>query len=113
MKDLLADNIMSLCSQLEELPGPHSMYTGPAKPQLREIQSPLTCVSCFLAYVAVLTLDVKTRNLLTYGQLVVREAQRHSSPDGKNRAKYFGSTLHWSRQHSGMSSTRVYTPPLL
>ena len=57
------------------LPGPHSIYAGFAKPRLRDIQSPLTWVSCFLAYAAVLTPDAKTRNLLTYGRLVVREAQ--------------------------------------
>ena len=48
MKDLLADN-MSLCTQLEVLPGPQSIYAGFAKPRLRDIQSPLTWVSCFLA----------------------------------------------------------------
>ena len=94
MKDLLADN-MSLCSQLEELPGPHSMYAGPAKPRLREIQSPLTWVSCFLAYAAVLTSDVKTRNLLTYGRLVVREAQRHGGPGWQEYDKIF-------RQHAAL-----------
>ena len=57
------------------------MYSGFAKPQLREIQSPLTWVSCFLAYAAVLTPDSKTRNLLTYGRLVVREAQRHGGQE--------------------------------
>ena len=94
MKDLLADN-MSLCTQLEALPGPHSIYAGFAKPRLRDIQSPLTWVSCFLAYAAVLTPDAKTRNLLTYGRLVVREAQRHGGPGWQEYDKIF-------RQHAAL-----------
>ena len=94
MKDHLADN-MSLCTQLEALPGPHNIYAGLAKPQLWEIQSPLTRVSCFLAYMAVLTSDAKKRNLLTYGRLVVREAQSHGGPGWQEYDKIF-------RQHSAL-----------
>ena len=36
---------MSLCMQLKALPGPHNIYAGLVKPQLWEIQSPLTWVS--------------------------------------------------------------------
>ena len=39
MKDLLADNI-SLCNQLEALPGAQHVYTSLPKPRLREILSP-------------------------------------------------------------------------
>jgi hypothetical protein len=94
MKDLLPDN-MSFCTQLEALPGPHSVYAGLPKPRLREIHSPLTWVSCLLAYVAVLTPDTKTRNLLTYGQLVIREAQRHGGPGWLEYDKIF-------RQHAAL-----------
>ena len=94
MKDLLADN-MSLCTQLEALPGPHSLYASFPKPRLREIQSPLTWASCFLAYVAVLTPDIHTRNLLTYGRLVIREAQRHGGPGWLEYDKIF-------RQHAAL-----------
>ena len=94
MKDHLADN-MSLCTQLEALPGPHNIYAGLAKPQLWESQSPLTRVSCFLAYMAVLTSDAKKRNLLTYGRLVVREAQSHGGPGWQEYDKIF-------RQHSAL-----------
>ena len=62
--------------QLETLPGPHHVYADLPKPRLREIQSPLTWMSCFLAYVSVLTPDTRTCDLLTYGRLVLREAQR-------------------------------------
>jgi hypothetical protein len=75
MKDLLADN-MSLCLQLETLPGLMCL----PKPRLREIQSPLAWMSCFLAYVAVLTPDAKTQDLLTYGRLVLQEDQCHGGP---------------------------------
>ena len=79
MKELLADN-MTLCHQLEAFPSHQHLCTGGAKPRLRVIDSPLTWVSCFLAYAAVRTSDIQTRNLLTYGRLVVCEAQRHSGP---------------------------------
>ena len=94
MKDLLADN-MSLCSQLEAFPAAQHSFTGLPKPRLREIQSPLTWVSSFLAYVAVLTPDPKTRDLLTYGLLVAREAQRHSGPGWVEYDKIF-------RQHAAL-----------
>lgn len=68
VEELLADNT-SLCHQL-----------GPSKPRLREIDSPLTWVSCLLAYAAGLTTDEHTRSLLTYGRLVVREAQASQWP---------------------------------
>ena len=94
MKDLLADN-MSLCSHLESLPGAQHAFAGPLKPRLREIQSPLTWVSSFLSYVAVLTPDPKTRDLLTYGRLVIREAQRHGGSGWAEYDKIF-------RQHAAL-----------
>ena len=96
MKDLhvLADN-MSLCSQLEAFPGAQHSFAGLTKPRLREIQSPLTWVSSFLAYAAVLTPDPKTHDLLTYGRLVVREAQRHGGPGWSEYDKIF-------RQHAAL-----------
>ena len=86
---------MSLCSQLEAFPGAQHALTGLPKPRLREVQSPLTWVSSFLAYVAVLTPDPQTRDLLTYGRLVVREAQRHSGPGWSEYDKIF-------RQHAAL-----------
>ena len=63
MKELLSDN-MALHSQLEDLPAsPH---------RLREIESPLSWVFCFMAYVAVRTCDRETRNMLTYARLVIQ-----------------------------------------
>ena len=100
MKELLADN-MTLCHQLEAFPSHQHLCTGGAKPRLREIDSPLTWVSCFLAYAAVRTSDIQTRNLLTYGRLVVREAQRHSGPGWLEYDRLF-------RQHAALSPSTVW-----
>ena len=89
MKNLLPDNV-SLCLQLA-LPGPHVVYSGLPKPRLREVQSPFTWVSCFLAYVAVLTPDPKTRDLLTYARLVVVQGGRSMT---KNAA--LDPTVQWN-----------------
>ena len=105
MKELLADN-MSLCHQLESFPTHQHLFTGVTKPRLREIDSPLTWVSCFLAYAAVRTTDEHTRNLLTYGRLVVREAQRHSGPGWLEYDRIF-------RQHAALSASTAWHTPLL
>ena len=47
---------------------------------------------------AVLTPDPKTQDLLTYGRLVVREAQRHGGPGWQEYDKIF-------RQHAALDST--------
>ena len=52
-------------------------------------------MSRFLAYVSVLTPDTRTRDLLTYGRLVLREAQRHGSPGWQEYDKIF-------RQHAAL-----------
>ena len=100
MKELLADN-MSLCHQLESFPTHQHLFSGMTKPRLREIDSPLTWVSCFLAYAAVKTTDQTTRNLLTYGRLVIREAQRHSGPGWLEYDRIF-------RQHAALSPSTVW-----
>ena len=100
MKELLADN-MALCHQLEAFPAHQHLCTGGARPRLREIDSPLTWASCFLAYAAVCATDTQTRNLLTYGRLVVREAQRHSGPGWLEYDRIF-------RQHAALSPSTVW-----
>ena len=45
---------------------------------MREVSSALSWAGCFLTFAAVRTTDPMTRDLLTYGQLVLREAQRHT-----------------------------------
>ena len=59
----------------------------------------LTWVSCFLAYAAVRTTDEHTRNLLTYGRLVV--SQRHSGPGWLEYDRIF-------RQHAALSASTVW-----
>ena len=114
MKELLTDNI-SLCSQLEAYPGMHHTQPGSPKPRLREIQSPLTWATCFMAYVAVLTEDPKMRDLLTYGRLILREAQRHCGPGWSEYDKIFRQhaaldpTLRWSEVNSSLHASTVLT----
>ena len=114
MRDLLPDN-MSLCLQLEALPGPHFAYTGLPKPRLREIQSPLTWVSCFLAYIAVLMANPKTRDQLTYARLVVREAQCHGGPGWQEYDKIFHQhaafdvTVKWNELNLSLHAATVMT----
>ena len=86
MKELLADN-MALHGQLEDLPSQAGSASRPHR--FREIDSPLTWVFCFLAYVAVQTEDAMTRDMLTYARLVIREAQCHGGPGWLEYDKWF------------------------
>ena len=79
MKELLSDNI-ALHSQLDDLPAQTALAAHPHR--LREIESPLSWVFCFLAYIAVRTSDRETRDMLTYARLVIREAQCHGGGGG-------------------------------
>ena len=77
MRDLLADNI-SLHNQLEDFHG-HIWPSTPAhlRPRLREVPSLSSWVYCFCAYIAILTPDARTRELLAYCRLIIREALCH------------------------------------
>lgn len=86
MKELLADN-MALHSQLEDLPAQAAVGARPHR--LREIDSPLSWVFCFLGYVAVRTKDSETRNMLSYARLIVREAQCHGGIGWLEYDKWF------------------------
>ena len=86
MKELLADN-MALHSQLEDLPAQAAVGARPHR--LREIDSPLSWVFCFLGYVAVRTKDSETRNMLSYARLIVREAQFHGGIGWLEYDKWF------------------------
>ena len=78
MRDLLADNI-SLYNQLEDLHGQAPIASTPAsfRPRLREIPSLNSWMYCFTAYMAVCTGDSRTREMLAYCRLIIREALRH------------------------------------
>ena len=75
MRELLRDNI-SLLGQLETLGG-QSDTTGASRPRLREISSIASWMYSFLAYVAIWSSEESTRDMLAYGQLIIRGAQRH------------------------------------
>jgi hypothetical protein len=94
MKEMLADN-MSLCSQLEALPA-QQILTVSAKPRLWEIDHG------FLAsYAAVRASDSQNRDLLTYGRLILREAQCPSGPGWLEYNKIF-------RQHAALSPSTTW-----
>lgn len=86
MKELLADN-MALLSQLEEFPPQSALVARPHR--LRDIDSPLSWVFCFLAYIAVRSEDKETRDMLTYARLVIREAMCHGGPGWLEYDKWF------------------------
>ena len=79
MKDLLGDNV-TLVNQLDNLPANSlgGASSSIPQPQMREVFSALTWAGCFLTFAAAKTTDRATRDLLTYGWLVLREAQRLS-----------------------------------
>ena len=72
MRELLADNI-SLYNQLEYFCG----HTSSLHPQVREVPSLASRVYCFAAYMAVLTPDPRTCEMLAYCQLIICEALWH------------------------------------
>ena len=72
MKDLLADN-MALQGQLDAM---HAHPACPlpvvARPRLRDIDSPLMWIYCFLNYAAVRSSDPQVRDLLTLADSLSR-----------------------------------------
>ena len=72
MRELLADDI-SLYNQLEDF---HGQTSGLCS-RVWEVPSLLSWVYCFAAYMAVLTPDPRTREILAYCSLIIREALRH------------------------------------
>ena len=77
MRDLLADKI-ALLNQLSSLHGTVPLpQTTVNHTRLREVPSLVSWVSCFNAYVAVLTSDPSARDMLRYSWLLIREARRH------------------------------------
>lgn len=108
MQELLPDNI-DLLKQLDSLQ--HDRSTSKAK--LREVKSLPTWMYCFLAYMAVATNDPRTREMLTYARLVIREALR-TGGDGwgaydrlfrEHMALDKGKTMCWSTLQPGLHQT--------
>ena len=80
MKELLGDNI-TLFQRMEEVHKPgsssHQWVTTAPSPKLREVSSPLSWMSCFIAYMAVRCHDDNTRDLLIYTRLILDLARKH------------------------------------
>ena len=77
MHELLRDNI-SLLGQLKTLGGQsNTILPGASRPRLRETSSIASWMYSFLAYVAIRSSEESTRDMLAYGRLISREAQRH------------------------------------
>lgn len=73
---------------------------------MRDIESPLVWAYSFLAYAAIRTSDPSTRNLPTYGRLLIREAQHHMVVlAGLSMTKCFVNKLHWMGLSDGTNST--------
>lgn len=120
MRELLTDNI-TLLQQLDSLNSQHTLLglPGVCKPRLREITSLPTWIFCFLAYAAIQCPDERTRDILAYGRLIVREAQKLGF-GGMSWIDYdrvfrqqaaIDPTLQWNTLHPGIqASTLVGTP---
>ena len=114
MRELLTDNI-SLLQQLDALNIQCALPALPGlmKPRLREVTTLPSWVYCFLAYVAIRSSDPMTRDMLAYGRLVIREAQRHGGVGWLDYDKVFrqqaalDSTLKWNTIHPGMQAATL------
>ena len=108
MHDLLADNI-ALHNQLEDLHG----HTTSLNPRLREVPSLASWVYCFAAYMAVRTEDLRTRDMLAYCRLIIREAIRHGGSGWQEYDRTFrrqvAIDLHlaWHSLHPGLQAATV------
>lgn len=113
MRDLLMDNI-SLLQQLETTGGqPLLALPGVLKPRLREVSTLPTWMYCFLAYVAIRSPDPRTRDMLAYARLVIREAQRHGGSGWIDYDRVFRQqaaldpSLKWNCLHPGIQAATV------
>ena len=108
MRDLLADNI-ALHDQLEDLHG----HTTSLDPRLREVPSLASWVYCFAAYMAVHTKDLRTRDMLAYCRLIIREALRHGGSGWQEYDRTFRRQvavdphLPWHSLHPGLQAATV------
>ena len=113
MKDLLMDNI-SLLQQLETMGGQLPLaLPGVMKPRLREVSTLPTWIYCFLAYAAIRCPDPRTRDMLAYARLVVREAQRHGGNGWLDYDRVFRQqpaldhALPWNSLHPGIQAATL------
>lgn len=114
MRDLLTDNI-SLMTQLESVAVQPSMAALPGllRPRLREVASITSWMYCYLAYVAIRSEDQATRDMLAYGRLIIREAQRHGGQGWLDYDRVFRQqaaldpNLAWNTLHPGIQGSTL------
>ena len=108
MRDLLADNI-SLFNHLEDFHG----HSNGIRARLREVPSLASWVYCFAAFTAVLTSDPRTRDMLAYCRLIIREALRHGGNGWQEYDRTFRRQaaidphLPWHTLHPGLQAATV------
>ena len=113
MRELLADNI-SLHNQLKALHG-HAPLASPAsfRPRLRDVSSLGLWVYCFATYMAVLTTDAWTWDMLAYCLLIIREALRHGGTGQQEYDRTFqrqaaiDSSLPWNTLLPGLQAATL------
>ena len=80
---------------------------------MREVQDPLTWIHCFLLYVAARVAHQETRDLVTYGLLIISLARQHGGRgwlayDNKFRLqKAAGSTAPWTEINTPLMALTV------
>ena len=111
-KELLADNV-ALVQRLQELGVPNGSQLLSSSQRLREVQDPLTWIHCFLLYTAARVTHQETRDLLTYGVLVINLARQHAGRgwlayDNKFRLqKAAGSVAPWTEVNMPLMALTV------
>ena len=111
-KELLADNV-ALVQRLQELGVPNGTQLLASSQRLREVQDPLTWIHCFLLYVAARVPHQETRDLLTYGVLIINLARQHAGRgwlayDNKFRLqKAAGSMAPWTEINASLMALTV------
>ncbi len=94
MKDLLPDNL-ALQRQLQSMQSTKQA----SKAKLREVKSINTWMDCFLAYMAAATQDTRSRELLTYARLILRESLRTGGDGWATYDRLF-------REHAALDKSR-------
>ena len=114
MRDLLQDNV-TLQQQVDAIAGPFQLppIPGLTRPRLRGVKSVTSWISCFLAYAAVKTTDVNTRNHLAYARLLIQEALRHGGMGWLDYDRVFRKqvaidpTLQWNSLMPGLHTSTI------
>ena len=111
LKDLLPDNIALLRHLHETAVIGQGPVHNPSR--LREIQDPLTWLTCFLAFVAAKVEHKETRDLLAYGLIVVHLARKHGGQGWLAYDALFrqqlaaGAVAHWTDINTSLMASTV------